>query len=335
MKTAVIGAGSWGTSLASLLAGKGYPVQLWVHDQAKAADIEATRENRYYLPGFKLPETLHATASLEGALAGAEMVLEVVPSHAVREVMSRAAPMLHPGVPIVTASKGIENDTLLTMTEVLEDTLPSLLHPYFCVLSGPSFAKEVAQGLPTAVSVASRWERIAVQVQAAFSTPTFRAYTTLDVMGVELGGALKNVIAIAAGIADGLGFGSNSRAALITRGLSEISRLAVKKGANPLTLAGLAGMGDLVLTCTGALSRNRSVGLELGKGRKLAEILAEMSMVAEGVKNARSTHDLAKKLGVDMPICETVYRVLYEDLAPRAAVVELMSREPKAEITHA
>jgi glycerol-3-phosphate dehydrogenase (NAD(P)+) len=334
MQTAVIGAGSWGTALAGLLAGKGFPVQLWVHDHAKAAAMEEARENGVYLPGIPFPASLHATGSLEGALEGAELVLEVVPSHAVREVMGRAAPMLKPGVPIVTASKGIENDTLLTMTEVLEDVLPALLHPYICVLSGPSFAREVGLGLPTAVSVASRWERIAVQVQAAFLTPTFRAYTSLDVMGVELGGALKNVIAIAAGIAEGLGLGHNSRAALITRGLGEISRVAVKKGANPLTLSGLAGMGDLVLTCTGQLSRNRSVGLELGKGRPLAEILGEMKMVAEGVKNARSTHDLGQKLGVEMPICETVYRVLYEGLAPKAAVASLLGREAKAEFHH-
>ena len=332
MNVAVIGAGSWGTALAGLLAGKGFPVQLWVHDPGKAQAIETTRENAVYLPGIRLPPSLHATASLEGALAGAELVLEVVPSHAVRDVMTRAAPLLKAGVPIVAASKGIENGTLLTMTEVLEDVLPTDLHPYLCVLSGPSFAREVGLGLPTAVSVASRWERVAKKVQAAFSTPTFRVYTSLDVMGVELGGAMKNVIALAAGIAEGLGLGSNSRAALITRGLSEISRLAVKKGANPLTVSGLSGMGDLVLTCTGQLSRNRAVGIELGKGRKLDDVLGEMKMVAEGVKNARSTHDLARKLEVDLPICETVYRILYENLSPRAAVSELLGREAKAEL---
>lgn len=334
MRTAVIGAGSWGTALAGALAGKGFPVQMWVHDHAKAAAMEEARENRVYLPGIPFPPSLHATGSLESALADAELVLEVVPSHAVREVMAQAAPMLKPGVPIVTASKGIENGTLLTMTEVLEDVLPTLVHPYLCVLSGPSFAREVGLGLPTAVSVASRWERIAVQVQAAFATPTFRAYTSLDVMGVELGGALKNVIAIAAGISEGLGLGNNARAALITRGLGEIGRLAVKKGANPLTLSGLAGLGDLVLTCTGQLSRNRSVGVELGKGRALADILGGMKMVAEGVKNARSTHDLAQKLGVDLPICQTVYRVLYEGLTVQGAVSHLLGREVGAEFHH-
>ncbi len=331
MRASVIGAGSWGTALALVLARKGFPVQLWAHDPEKARAMAKAGENSVYLPGFPLPPSLHVTGSLEEALSGAELVVEVVPSHAVRDVMGRAAPLLSPGVPIVTASKGIENGTLSTMTEVLEDVLPPLLHPYVCVLSGPSFAREVAQGLPTAVSVASRWERIAREVQQAFSAPRFRVYTCLDVVGVELGGALKNVIAIGAGISDGLGFGQNSRAALITRGVAEISRLAVAKGASPLTLSGLAGLGDLVLTCTGQLSRNRTVGLELGKGRKLEEILGEMKMVAEGVKNARSTHDLAKRLEVDLPICEAVYRVLYEGVAPRDAVVDLLNREAKAE----
>ncbi len=334
MNVAVIGAGSWGTALAHLAAGRGYAVRLWAHAPERARAIEAARENAIYLPGVRLPASLHVTASLEEALSGAELVLEVVPSHAVREVMARAAPSLLPGVPIVTASKGIENETLLTMTEVLEDVLPPLLHPYIGVLSGPSFAREVAQGLPTAVSVASRWERVAKNVQAALTAPAFRVYTSLDVTGVELGAAVKNVIAIAAGIAEGLGLGSNTRAALITRGLSEIGRLAVKKGANPLTLSGLSGLGDLVLTCTGQLSRNRSVGLDLGRGRPLAEVLGGMTMVAEGVKNARSTRDLARKLQVEMPICETVYRILYEDLSPRAAVIALLAREARAEFTN-
>jgi glycerol-3-phosphate dehydrogenase (NAD(P)+) len=256
----------------------------------------------------------------------------VVPSHAVRDVMSRAARWLPVGAPLVTASKGIENGTLCMMTEVLEQVLPAALHPSLCVLSGPSFAREVSAGLPTAVSVAARQPDLARSVQAAFTTPFFRAYTSDDVLGVQLGGALKNVIAIAAGISDGLDCGSNSRAALITRGLAEISRLAVKKGAHPLTLAGLSGLGDLVLTCTGELSRNRKVGFELGRGRKLAEILGETSMVAEGVKTARSACDLGKKLGVELPICQVVFRVLYEDLAPKQAVRELMGREPKAEL---
>ena len=331
MRTAVIGAGSWGTALAQQLGLKGFPVRLWSHDPAKAEEMTALRENKAYLAGFPLAPSIEVTPDLAWALAGAELVLEVVPSHAVRAVMAQAAGSLRPGIPIVACSKGIENESLMTMIEVLEDVLPTELHPYLAVLSGPSFARELAQQLPTAVSVAARWERIARQVQQAFSSRTFKVYTSTDVVGVELGGAVKNVIAIGAGIAEGLGFGHNSRAALITRGLVEISRLAAKKGANPLTVSGLSGLGDLVLTCTGDLSRNRRVGLELGRGKPLQQILDEMQMVAEGVKNARSVHHLAQKLQVDLPICEGVYRVLYENLSPNDAVTHLMGREPRPE----
>ena len=331
MRTAVIGAGSWGTALAQHLGHKGYPVRLWSHDPKKAAEMAAQRENKVYLPGFRFADSLEVTHELGHCLENAEMVLCVVPSHAVRGVMGEVAKFLHPGVPIVTCSKGIENESSMTMLEVLEDVLPVELHPYLAVLSGPSFAKELAQQLPTAVSVAARWERIARQVQHAFSTTAFKAYTSTDVVGVELGGAVKNVIAIGAGIAEGLGYGHNGRAALITRGLVEISRLAVKKGANPLTVSGLAGMGDLVLTCTGDLSRNRRVGLELGRGKSLKQILSEMDMVAEGVKNARSVHHLAEKLQVDLPICHAVYCVLHEGLSVKEGVAQLMGREPKPE----
>jgi glycerol-3-phosphate dehydrogenase (NAD(P)+) len=332
MRCAVIGAGSWGTALANHLAQQGFEVRLWAHEAENAAAMLAQRENRRFLPGIPLAAAIHPTHDLAHALEDAELVVLVVPSHAVREVTLQASPFLKPGAPIVIASKGIEVGTLFTMTEVLEDVLPVALHPYIAVLSGPSFALELAKKLPTAVTVAARWERIAKQVQTWFGSPYLRLYTSPDLVGVELGGAVKNVIAIGAGIAEGLGFGSNSRAALITRGLLEISRLAVKKGANPLTLSGLSGMGDLVLTCTGDLSRNRQVGLELGRGKKLADILAAMTMVAEGVNNARSVHDLAKKLTVEMPICEGVYRVLYEDLSVREGVAQLMSRDPKAEL---
>jgi glycerol-3-phosphate dehydrogenase (NAD(P)+) len=236
-------------------------------------------------------------------------------------------------MPIVSATKGIENDTLLTMDEVLEDVLPPEMHPYLAFLSGPSFAKETAQKMPTAVVIAGTWERIAKQVQKAFSNDFFRCYTSNDVAGVELGGSLKNVCAIAAGIADGMGFGHNTRAAIITRGLAELVRLATRKGANPITLSGLAGMGDLVLTCTGDLSRNRSVGLRLGRGEKLADVLASMTQVAEGVRTAKSVHDLAAKLSCEMPLHEAVYRILYEDLAPRAAMAQLTSRELKSEFS--
>ncbi len=331
MRTAVIGSGSWGTALAQHLGLKGFPVRLWSHDEKKAKDMAEVRENRTYLPGFKLAESIAVTHDLGTALADAQMVLVVVPSHAVRNVMGDAAELIHPGVPVVTCSKGIEYESGMTMLEVLEDVLPVDLHPYLAVLSGPSFARELAAQLPTAVTVAARWERIARQVQTAFVAGSFKAYTSTDVVGVELGGAVKNVIAIAAGIADGLGYGHNTRAALITRGLSEVGRLAARKGANPLTVMGLAGMGDLVLTCTGDLSRNRKVGIELGKGKTLKQILDEMQMVAEGVKNARSVHHLAEKLQADVPICETVYRVLYENLNPKEAVAHLMAREAKAE----
>jgi glycerol-3-phosphate dehydrogenase (NAD(P)+) len=246
--------------------------------------------------------------------------------------MARAVPFLPQHTPLMTVAKGIENETLLTMTELLEDCLPDEFHPYLAVLSGPSFAKELALRAPTVVTIASHWDKVALRCQKTLQTETFRAYTSSDVAGVQYGGALKNVIAIAAGIADGLGMGHNARAAIITRGLAEISRLAVRKGANPLTLSGLSGMGDLVLTCTGELSRNRRVGMELGRGRPLAEVLGDMKQVAEGVKTAKSATDLGRKLGVELPICEQVYRIAYEGKSPKAAVVELMTRQPKSEL---
>jgi glycerol-3-phosphate dehydrogenase (NAD(P)+) len=265
------------------------------------------------------------------ALSGAELVVIATPSHATREVMRGAVQSLPEHVPLVTVSKGIENDTLLTMTQLLEDCLPEQFHPWIAILSGPSFAKEMAAGMPTVVTVASHFEKVARKVQSALQTESFRTYTSTDVIGVELGGALKNVIAIAAGIADGLGFGLNARSALITRGLAEITRIAVRMGANPLTLMGLSGLGDLVLTCTGDLSRNRRVGIELGKGRKLEDILAGMNQVAEGVKTARSARDLSRRVGVELPICDQVFAIMYEGKEPRRAVVELMTRAPKAE----
>jgi glycerol-3-phosphate dehydrogenase (NAD(P)+) len=238
---------------------------------------------------------------------------------------------VHAGTPVVCVAKGIELETLMTMSEVIEDVLPVPLHPYVAVMSGPSFAKEVAKGLPTAVTVAARWERIARQVQDAFHTKTFRPYTSADVMGCEIGGCVKNVVAIAAGISDGLGFGANALAALITRGLVEITRLAVRKGANPLTLSGLSGLGDLVLTCESDLSRNRTVGRGLAAGKTADEIQRELGQVAEGVRNARSAHELARRLEVEMPITETVHRLLYENVSPREAVTTLMMRETKPE----
>jgi glycerol-3-phosphate dehydrogenase (NAD(P)+) len=331
MRVAVIGGGSWGTALASVLATNGHDPVVWSHDAEAARHIESRHENPKYLPGLKLPEAVKATSEMTSALAGAELVVAVNPSHVTRAVMEKALPLLPKATPIVCATKGIENETLFTMHEVLEDVLPAELHPYLTCLSGPSFARETVQRMPTAVVVASPWEKMAQRVQRAFSNDYFRVYTSVDVQGVELGGSLKNVCAIAAGISDGMGFGSNTRAAIMTRGLAELVRLAVKKGANPLTLSGLAGMGDLVLTCTGELSRNRTVGLGLGRGQSLDEVLAGMTQVAEGVRTAKSVNDLAKKLGVEMPLHEAIYRILYEGLSPKAALQSLTSRELKSE----
>jgi glycerol-3-phosphate dehydrogenase (NAD(P)+) len=274
---------------------------------------------------------LRATSDLAEAVRETQLILCVVPSHGVRQLLTEHRGLFGREVPIVAAIKGIENETLLTVSEILEEHLPEDRHHLLAYLGGPSFAREVAKGVPTAVNVAGRDASVTQRVQESLSTDRFRIYTTDDVVGVELGGALKNVVAIAAGIADGLGFGHNTRAALITRGLAEISRLAVTRGANPLTMAGLAGMGDLVLTCTGDLSRNRTVGLELGRGKKLAEVLASMNMVAEGVRTAKSAYELARREGVDMPIVAEVYSVLYEDKPPVEAVLSLMTRPLKPE----
>ncbi|HET6436527.1 MAG TPA: NAD(P)H-dependent glycerol-3-phosphate dehydrogenase [Anaeromyxobacter sp.] len=331
MRCAVLGAGSWGTALASLLAGKGFPVTAWDKDGAALEEITRAHRNERYLPGVALPQNLHATLDLARALEGAELVVMAVPSFAVRQVAIEAKRLIHAGTPLVSAGKGIEQDSLMTMSEVMEDVLPVPLHPYLAVLSGPSFAREVARGLPTAVTVAARWERIARQVQDAFHTRSFRPYTSGDVVGCEIGGCVKNVVAIAAGIADGLGFGANALAALITRGLAEISRLAMRKGANPLTLSGLSGLGDLVLTCSSDLSRNRSVGRGLAEGRELTEIVRSIGQVAEGVRAARSVCDLGRRLEVELPICEAVHRLLKGDVPPREAVTALLMRETKPE----
>jgi glycerol-3-phosphate dehydrogenase (NAD(P)+) len=332
MRSAVLGAGSWGTALASVLAGKGYPTSLWGRDPAVVEAVATRRENPRYLPGILLPAALTATGDLPRALEGAELVVLAVPSHAIRQVAIEAKRLIHAGIPIVSAAKGIEVETLMTMNEVLEDVLPVPLHPYLCFLGGPSFAKEVAKGLPTAVTIAGRWERVAKQVQEAFHAKTFRPYTSSDIAGCEIGGCAKNVVAIAAGLSDGMGFGANARAALITRGLAEITRLAVKKGANPLTLSGLSGLGDLVLTCSSELSRNRTVGYGLGQGKALDQIQKELGQVAEGVRNARSVHDLAARAGVEMPISRSVYRMLYEGVPAQVAVGEILTRETKAEL---
>nr|WP_305045487.1 NAD(P)H-dependent glycerol-3-phosphate dehydrogenase [Geoalkalibacter sp.] len=331
MNIGVIGAGSWGTTLADLLARKGHAVSLWAYEADLVERMARTRENDLFLPGVTLAPALAFTNDLREAVTGRDLLLLVPPSQVMRALMQRAAAHIAPDTLVVSAAKGIEIETLRTMSEVLEETLPQAVHDRLCYLSGPSFAREVAAGMPTAVVAASRDPAVARRVQEAMSTEYFRIYTNTDVLGVELGGALKNVIALAAGVADGLGFGYNSRAALITRGLAEMTRLGLAKGAQAATFAGLAGMGDLVLTCTGDLSRNRSVGIELGRGRKLKDILAGMKMVAEGVQTSLSTYRLARKLGVEVPITEQMYRILYEDKDPRRAVIDLMARDLKSE----
>lgn len=333
MRSTVLGAGSWGTALGAVLAGKGFPVTIWDADGVPLETISARHENARYLPGVPLPEALRAEPDLARALDGAELVVIAVPSHAVRPVAVRARPWLREGIPLCTVAKGVEVDTLMTMSEVLEDVLPVGVHPYLTFLSGPSFAIEVARGAPTAVTVAGRWDRIAKVVQNAFHTRSFRPYTSSDVAGVEIGGCAKNVVAIATGLCDGLGLGASARAALITRGLAEVTRLALAKGAQPLTLLGLAGLGDLVLTCSSEKSRNYRVGFGLGTGRKLAEIQHDLGQVAEGVVNAKSLHLLSAKLGVEMAICEAVYRILEEGQDPRTAVRVLLARETREEPT--
>lgn len=331
LDVAVLGAGSWGTALAKSLSDAGHRVRLWARRDAQAAAIEAARQNEEYLPGFTLGPTLRATGSLAEALAGVELVVSAVPTHGLRHTLDEASALIPPAAPVLSATKGIEVGTLKLVSGIFEDHLPAERHHLLTYLGGPSFAKEVAAGMPTAVVVAGRDADVAARVQAALGTERLRVYTTDDVVGIELGGALKNVIAIAAGTGDGLGFGHNTRAAIVTRGLAEIGRLAQKLGANPLTLAGLGGIGDLLLTCTGDLSRNRRVGLELGKGRKLSEILGGMHQVAEGVKTTRSAHELARREGIEMPIVDAMYRILYEELPPLEAVVGLMTRKLRAE----
>jgi len=327
----VIGGGSWGTVLAGLLAAKGFSVHLWVFEPEVAEQINTHLENRVFLPGITLSPNLTAFNDLASAIAGKDLLLVVVPSHVIRETSAGMAGRLGARTMVVSASKGIENKTHLTMTGVLKETL-GLGDDRVAVLSGPSFAVEVARKLPTVVTVASRSQALAQMVQQVFATPYFRVYTSQDTIGVELGGSVKNVIAIAAGIIDGLGLGLNTRAALITRGMTEIRRLGKRLGADPRTFTGLAGYGDLILTCTGDLSRNHTLGRQIAAGRKLSDILGEMRMVAEGVRTARSVYNLSNRLGVEMPICHQTYRILYEDLPPREALYQLMTRDLKPEL---
>ncbi len=330
-RVAVIGAGSWGTALANLLATKGYDVMLWARTQCLAQRLARERENGLYLPHVPLHPRITSTADFAEAAYATGTFVSVVPSHAVRTVWSMLAPRLPASALLVSATKGIEADSLCTMSQVLQATLVSRQGIHIAVLSGPTFAREVSQGTPTVAVVAATSRAVAEAVQQRFSTATFRVYTNTDVLGVELGGALKNVMAIAAGVCDGLHLGYNTRAALITRGLAEMTHLGVAMGARAHTFAGLSGMGDLVLTCTGHLSRNYAVGVQLGQGKKLSDILSQMHMVAEGVTTASAAVALGERYQVEMPIAEKVYALLQGHSTPHAAVTELMQRTLKHE----
>lgn len=337
MKIAILGAGAWGTALAIVLTRNSRcSVSLWAYEPQVRDSVTSLRENSMYLPGFKIPSAVTASSSLPEALDGAEIVVSVMPSNHCRSIFEQALPHLHPQMQIVSATKGIESASYLRMSEVIREVIHNgkKFDPRVGALSGPSFAVEVARGDPTAIAIASSDAELAQIVQRELSDPSFRVYTNDDITGVELGGALKNVIAIAAGICAGLELGHNSVAALITRGLAEVTRLAVACGGRPETLAGLAGLGDLVLTCTGSLSRNRSVGVELGRGRKLPEIIADMhGAVAEGVFTTQAAVGLAQRHGVELPITQQMFEILQNGKSPRDAIQELMTRRSKSEWT--
>lgn len=327
----IVGAGGWGTALAKVLADKGEQVTLWCHGVDCFRDIAEKRENRTYLPGISLPGNIEITQSLESAVADKFLVICAVPSHAVRQVFADGATKIAAETLILCGTKGLEEGTLKTMGELLADIFGDANKQQHAFLSGPTFAIEVARGLPAAVTVAAYCEAVARTNQEILNTPSLRIYTSTDVVGVQMGGVVKNVIAIAAGISDGLGLGQNARAALITRGLAEMTRLAVRMGADPATLAGLPGLGDLVLTCAGDLSRNRAVGLQIAAGKSLREITDATRTVAEGVRNTRALRSLAQRLLVEMPIVEQMYQVLYGGKKPAEAVRDLMQRSLKSE----
>jgi glycerol-3-phosphate dehydrogenase (NAD(P)+) len=331
MKLAIIGGGSWGTALGIVLAPRSESLRLWVYEEDLAGRLARSRENDIYLPGLHFPDSVQITTQLATALEAADIVLGVMPSHHARRLYTAMLPHLTPSMILVSATKGLEQGSLLRMSQVVEQVVKSKFEPRVAVLSGPTFAREVAAGNPTAVVVASSNPEVARCVQEAFSGPSFRLYTNPDPAGVEVGAALKNVIAIGAGICEGLGLGHNPTAAMITRGLAEITRLAVAMGGQAKTLAGLAGLGDLVLTCSGDLSRNRYVGKELGSGRPLEEILGSMRMVAEGVETCASAVALGEKFGVDLPIIQQMHAVMGGQKSPRDAVRELMDRALKGE----
>lgn len=329
MRCAVVGAGAWGTALADLLARNGHGVRLWAYEPDVVDSINTKHENVRFLGGHTIAQEVVGERDIARAVSGSELVAFATPSQVLRRIVRASLPALPRGAPLVVATKGIEKDTLGLMTDVIEQEAPGAT---VVALSGPSFATEVVSCQPTAVVVASADANAAETVQRAFSSPYFRTYTHTDVIGVELGGALKNVMAVATGIAEGLGLGFNARAALVTRGLAEMIRLGSALGAEPSTFAGLAGLGDLVLTCTGSLSRNRAVGFEVGKGRKLEDVLRDRETVAEGVVTAQSARALAVREGVEMPIVDAVNRVLFEGQSARSAIAELMTRELRAEV---
>lgn len=325
----VVGGGSWGTTLAILLANKGFPVRLWVYEKEVARQIQTSKENKLYLPGITVPASVAVTISLEEAVKSAAILINVIPTQHIRSVFSKAKVMVRSGHVIVSCSKGIEKGTLLTPTGVLNSLFGESVS--YAVLSGPSFAVEVVKNLPTALTLAAHDKDLALRLQRLFNTNYFRVYTSDDIIGVELGGAVKNVIALAAGIADGLGLGNNTRAALISRGLAEMVRLGKTMGAMAETFSGLSGLGDLILTCTGSLSRNRAVGIKLGQGKLLREIIAELKGIAEGVESTMSVRELAWRQMVEMPIVEQVYHVLSRGKSPKDAVHHLMTRAYKDE----
>lgn len=331
MKLAIIGAGSWGTALSIVLSPRFARLRLWVYEADLAARMKDSRENDVYLPGCPLPPRIEVTSELSHALEDAEIVLSVMPSHLVRGLYQQMVPFLNDSMIFVSATKGLENATLLRMSEVIREVLQPHFAPRVAAISGPTFAREVAQFEPTALVVASADEALTASVQSAFSGPTFRLYRSPDPIGVEIGGSIKNVVAIGAGVLHGMGLGHNAMAALITRGLAEMTRLAVAMGGRAQTLSGLAGLGDLVLTCTGDLSRNRTVGVELAHGRKLDEIVGSMKMVAEGIKTTNAAADLAKRCSVEMPISEQMYQMFHFGKSPREAIQNLMERSLKGE----
>ena len=328
---AVIGAGSYGTCLAVLFGNHGHRVALYNRSPEATAEMNAVRENRGYLPGYRLPDTVTVTSDLEQAVRGKRFILGVTPSHGIRQVLGSAAAWMDPDAIVINASKGLEDGTLHTIDAVYRDVLPARIAQRATYLSGPTFASELAAGMPAAIVLAGHDPETTVDARKTLSGINFRIYSTDDVPGVLVGGALKNVIAIGAGLSDGLGFGSNTRVALITRGLAEITRIGVALGANAQTFAGLSGMGDLVLTCSGDSSRNRRVGLALGQGKKLGDILAEMKQVAEGVNTTKAAKQLAAKLGVSAPITDAMYAIMYEDVPVRDALTRLLTRPTRSE----